>query len=568
MWENHKGNVLQKDDKSFKGSIDFPVRELVNVINESKDFLTLSSCSGRIMLINELSKDKRKNKSEFLFVSHDYLHDVEIPKLMDSLTIASGHVFLKLEPIIMHVQCRTLEDATWLLHLMKSRDQFKHSCIVSAINEKWIVAIKGVVKMEVPLVYNGVMLAEIELLTKYVHIANERMVENFKAIEALTSFMKEGPISRHAVQPAIVDFTNMRPIAIMAEDNANTLLSPWSCISIESRNFSLDKLARFVTDLHDQKRIGIRPSSDGLRPFLCDGSFLCKLADGTFLVTDQSGEMWALRWFMNKPKILEFIWRIVETSAHDMLRVSGLQWVAEEVEPCQPFKGTYEKYGKILVVQDRSNTLPPISWERLCRSKDCTAVVQRHQKGEPFGVLVNLGDDLVADFKDNGTRYRIDMSRHTFSSNIARERIALDISGGTNESILEYCDSPNCFGIHLLRKCKNITKYYFVIPDGEDVLESEIRQCLELNGISEERFQILPSLRCKEFHACKMTRMILGANNSQISMEIDELLNSWYLGIKTMHIEGLEDSARVPQGFTIVGKSHSNIVDLVRATGS
>lgn len=564
MWENHKGNVLQKDDKSFKGTIDQPVRELVGMINESVDFLTTSSCSGRIMLINELSKEKRKNKSEFLFVSHDYVADEVMPKIMKCLSVASGSVFLKLEPIIVHVQCRTLDNAIWLLHLMKLRDQFKHSCIVSAINDKWIVAIMGLVKMEVPLLYDDELLVNAELLTKYIRIANERMVENFRAIEALTAFIKSGILSQRSRPDEQIDYRNMRPIGIIGEKTSNSILIPSTCISIENRAFSLDRMGRFVTDLSDQKRIGIRHSLDGQRPRLSDNSVVRYLQD-TFLLIDQTGDMWALCWFMDKPNILEFLWRKVETTSHDVSQICDIQWVKEEIMSNQPFRGTYEKYGNILVVQESGGALPQTSWEKWCRSKDCTAVLRRYCGSKPLDVLVNLtGDNLVADFKDNGTRYRIDFSRFSFSPNMARERLALDISGESDEYIVEYSSSPTCFGIHLLRKCKNIKKYLFVTSDEREPVQAALRECLELNGIPDTRYSLLPLSRLHEQHACEITRMIICANENDGSVDLDGFVEIARACVNKIHIEGLKDKTRIPVGFTIVSKSHNDMVDLVR----
>lgn len=47
---------LQKCDKSPKGSLDEPIIELVHLINDENNFVTTSSCSGRIALFVSESK--------------------------------------------------------------------------------------------------------------------------------------------------------------------------------------------------------------------------------------------------------------------------------------------------------------------------------------------------------------------------------------------------------------------------------------------------------------------------------------------------------------------------------
>ena len=50
LFDVSKKNALGKLDKSPKGSLDAPIASLVNSINFHKDFVTTSSCSGRIVL--------------------------------------------------------------------------------------------------------------------------------------------------------------------------------------------------------------------------------------------------------------------------------------------------------------------------------------------------------------------------------------------------------------------------------------------------------------------------------------------------------------------------------------
>ncbi|MBW2966012.1 hypothetical protein KY342_02835, partial [Candidatus Woesearchaeota archaeon] len=51
QFENQKKTFLKKIDKSKKGGIDKEIIPLVNKINNSRNYYTTSSCSGRIVLL-------------------------------------------------------------------------------------------------------------------------------------------------------------------------------------------------------------------------------------------------------------------------------------------------------------------------------------------------------------------------------------------------------------------------------------------------------------------------------------------------------------------------------------
>jgi len=513
-WDNHKANVLSKEDKSAKGSIDAPIRDLVSAINESPDFLTTSSCSGRIMLINETSKTKRKNKSEFLYVSHDYVRAFDNSKLCDCFYRASGNVFLKLEPLIVHVQCRTLNNATWLLHLMKTRDQFKHSCIVSASNDKWIVSIKGMVKLEIPLIFDDEKIIDDELLAKYIKIANTRMIENFSAIDALTRFVQEGHLACPQISPAqTIDFRTMHPVAVLSSEPlpVNPTWTP-SLVTISDRDFTLDLSGRFITDLTNQKRIGIGHSPDGSKPSLLDSTVIRPLKD-CLLVTGRD-TLWALCWWFRKPKLIEFMWHRVHADTSDIFSVEELQWVAAEIPVIPHFDKSYERYGKILVVYDKENVSEE-TWRALCHSKECTSVLYRPHPDQQLEVLFTLGGDHIAQFKDNGVQYRIDFSLFSFTPSAMRQRLLDQVE--QDETIVEITDSPNCVGIHLLAKSNRLAKLIFVIPDDSEQVATAIHECLELNNVDGAKYTFMTLSTTPKIEWSSISRVIVTARSIDCS---------------------------------------------------
>jgi tRNA wybutosine-synthesizing protein 3 len=51
---HHKSQILDGIDLSRKGCIDDPVKGLVHLINEGSEFVTTSSCSGRVIVFCEV----------------------------------------------------------------------------------------------------------------------------------------------------------------------------------------------------------------------------------------------------------------------------------------------------------------------------------------------------------------------------------------------------------------------------------------------------------------------------------------------------------------------------------
>ena len=66
-----KQDILSKQDKSSKQSLDKKIRDLCNKINKLENYYTTSSCSGRIILIIESNK---KEHGLFVKIYHDLLN--------------------------------------------------------------------------------------------------------------------------------------------------------------------------------------------------------------------------------------------------------------------------------------------------------------------------------------------------------------------------------------------------------------------------------------------------------------------------------------------------------------
>lgn len=163
---NQKKTYLAKMDKSKKGSIDEKAVLLLTKINENPSYYTTSSCSGRVYLWKGTGK---KSETQWLKVSHELI-DEDFFQTDEKQEV----IWLRLEGFILHVACRDLEAANFLLE--KARKFYKKSCILSA-SSKIIVEVRGSEFIEMPLHKEGKLLfsGDLEWLKELINKKLEKM---------------------------------------------------------------------------------------------------------------------------------------------------------------------------------------------------------------------------------------------------------------------------------------------------------------------------------------------------------------------------------------------------------
>ncbi|XP_019734640.1 tRNA wybutosine-synthesizing protein 3 homolog isoform X4 [Hippocampus comes] len=146
-----------------------------------EEYFTTSSCSGRITVIDTAPEScvVQKKNLVWLFVSHS---KCKVDDVMSALDSSCGTAVLKFEPFVLHLQCRTLEDA----HLMLSaavQSGFRNSGLTLSKTGKIIMAVRCTHSLEVPLGNQGKLLVSHEYVDFLIGIANQKMEENLRRIE-------------------------------------------------------------------------------------------------------------------------------------------------------------------------------------------------------------------------------------------------------------------------------------------------------------------------------------------------------------------------------------------------
>ena len=189
-FNKQKADFLSKKDKSRKGCIDKDAIKIVKELNSKMDYYTTSSCAGRIVLLE--IKSKRKNECNWIFTKHNKINFNEIKSALEKYQKNNkkikNQIWLKQQPLILHVACRNLDAAKRLLDA--ARKIFKHSGILSINEKRTIVEIIGNERIETIVAEKNFICYKIflKVLVKY---ANRNFEENKRKSERFLELIKK-----------------------------------------------------------------------------------------------------------------------------------------------------------------------------------------------------------------------------------------------------------------------------------------------------------------------------------------------------------------------------------------
>lgn len=174
-FSQRKKDVLSKKDKSSIGNWDKKIIGLCDKINSLNNYYTTSSCSGRVIIMKEQNK---KTSGLFAFVSHEVISLGDLKKILEKLRSKNIEYKFKFEPAILHIACKTLEDAEKLFYQAKIAG-WKRASILS-INRKnrIVIELSCTEKLEFPIIKDKQILVSEDFLRVVVVRANS----NFKNI--------------------------------------------------------------------------------------------------------------------------------------------------------------------------------------------------------------------------------------------------------------------------------------------------------------------------------------------------------------------------------------------------
>lgn len=181
----NKRDILNKNDKSAIGKIDKKISDLCQEINKRDDAFTLSSCSGRICLLEVCGQNKKK-QSKWLTVTHDLANSDPFWKALENYK-GDNVVYFKQEGAILHICLENLELAQKFIELGKISGFNKCGIITS--KKKIIVELICGVNLENP-IYDKKVLISIDYLNYLISCANNRQVNSWTCINKIHQELK------------------------------------------------------------------------------------------------------------------------------------------------------------------------------------------------------------------------------------------------------------------------------------------------------------------------------------------------------------------------------------------
>ncbi|XP_055354987.1 tRNA wybutosine-synthesizing protein 3 homolog isoform X2 [Paramacrobiotus metropolitanus] len=184
-------------DNSRKGSFDREIEDLLLYLNDLRQFVSTSSCSGRVIVFSQGAIGK--GACQWHFVAHSEYTPTLLTSSVESLTknpaFFENDVFLKFEPFILHVRCETLADAQ-KLHAISVQSGFRNSGITIRKKGKegfaMHVAVRCTHNFEMPLVLNGKLVTNSESLISIGELLARKMQKNNDLIDrALLRFQSQ-----------------------------------------------------------------------------------------------------------------------------------------------------------------------------------------------------------------------------------------------------------------------------------------------------------------------------------------------------------------------------------------
>ena len=191
-FERWKNQTLARFDRSNKGSVDILIVGLIEFINKLEGYCTTSSCSGRICVLSDNSlfhsNPKTKNCVNYL-MSHERVTLDDVLRVLPDISSSSK---LKFEGFVMHVRCRSIDDARKLQSIAVAAGFRNSGLSLGRKGLNIIAAVRGTYCLEVPLTDQlGQVLVSHEYIDYVVRVANAKMDENCRRIANFTKEMEK-----------------------------------------------------------------------------------------------------------------------------------------------------------------------------------------------------------------------------------------------------------------------------------------------------------------------------------------------------------------------------------------
>lgn len=168
-----KTSVINKLEICIReNKVDTDIIHILKLINSIDGYYTVSSCSGRLQII-ELPNIGDKINSRVLGKWH---HIPDKNEILDAIKGYSknGYLFLMVQPPLIHISCANIKLAVMLRNTANASG-FKYSNIRSISPRNIVVEVIGCERMELPLYYGNKEIVDVSKIEDILTIARDIM---------------------------------------------------------------------------------------------------------------------------------------------------------------------------------------------------------------------------------------------------------------------------------------------------------------------------------------------------------------------------------------------------------
>ena len=487
-------------DRSRKGSIDAPIRELVGEINQlgREHVFTTSSCSGRVSLVAEATEGKRtKGDAKWVFMSHDPVAGDQvmsaIEAYLDGSDCANETLTFRFEPFILAVECACLDVAKDLLRVAREAG-FRESGIQFA--RRIIVSVRCSIRLELPVCKNGALLVSKDYIDEVTAMSSEKFADNFKRIDRFHALLK--PVLARCVSPSngeIAPKSQARLWCTIEKRGAKPLKDylksqKWldqktkAAVSSDTVTFPLTASFGSADEFSSQEGEAFSPSD-------------CANFDA---IADEVGPSPSLALVRLSSAKGSPAGRAAKTTPFDDLKRAVSAILAEDVsgealsDLLSDLPHRWERLGKALLIPKTSmvkdHWYEPQHfdkiWPKVALALRCEKIGRQREiasneiRESSADVIWPPGADGFVDHLENGIRYTFDFTKCMFSSGNGTEKTRVANFDCTNEVVVDMFAGIGYFTLPYLVKAK--AKHLYACEWNPLALEA-LRRNLIVNGV-------------------------------------------------------------------------------------
>jgi tRNA wybutosine-synthesizing protein 3 len=161
-----------------EGVVDRDMIPLIERINSLANYCTTSSCTGRISLFHDMGIKKDNGWVEKW---HRAVTIDEVCEAMKKIP-SEGLVWFMQEPTILHVVCRTIDDAGKMIDIARDSG-YKKVGILSLREERIIAEVCSTERIDAPIADNGTVLVPDDYIEYLVDLANRKFKKSMVRLE-------------------------------------------------------------------------------------------------------------------------------------------------------------------------------------------------------------------------------------------------------------------------------------------------------------------------------------------------------------------------------------------------